>query len=350
MMILKNLLILTLVFSIPLFSQEKNTYKIQTVAFYNLENLFDTQDDPLTFDDDRTPSGKDHWTEEVYRQKLKNMAEVISKIGTDVTQNSPVIVGVCEIENRKVLEDLVNQTSLIKRKYGIIHFDSPDRRGIDVALLYQKSLFKPKKMRNYELIIYDSYDNSKRIYTRDQLVVSGYLDGDLMHFIVNHWPSRRGGEARSLYKREKAARLNKKIMDSLFAMDPYAKIITMGDFNDAPDDQSMKKILQAKSKKNNVALKELYNPMYNIAKKGIGTHAWRDTWAIFDQIILSEAFLDTDYTTYRYFKAGVFNEDFLITQKGKYKGYPFRSYANGSYTGGYSDHFPVYMYLIKQKK
>lgn len=340
---------LILLLSSSLFSQKKKEYKIHTIAFYNLENLFDPEDDPITFDDDRTPDGKDHWTYKIYNQKLKNMATTISELGTTMTNNSPVLLGVAEIENRKVLEDLVNDSSLISKDYGIVHFDSPDRRGIDVALLYQKALFKPKNTSAHELLLHDTNTN-KRVYTRDQLLVSGYLDGDLIHIIVNHWPSRRGGEARSQYKRKKAATLNKKIIDSLFAIDPYAKIITMGDLNDNPNNISVKKILKAKQYKKEVLLKEIYNPMYTMAKKGMGSLAWGDRWNLFDQIIISSSFLSTDYSSYRYYKAGIFNPKYLITSKGKYKGYPFRSFANGSYTGGYSDHFPVYIYVIKQKR
>ncbi|WP_109302062.1 endonuclease/exonuclease/phosphatase family protein [Aquimarina sp. AU474] len=331
------------------YSQEEKEYKINTIAFYNLENLFDTKDDPVTFDDDRTPKGKDHWTLEFYKDKIQNMAKVISVIGADIAQNAPVILGVAEVENRKVLEDLVNDPEILNKNYGIIHFDSPDRRGIDVGLLYQKALFKPTKTKTYELPIYDN-NTSKRIYTRDQLVVSGYLDGDMIHIIVNHWPSRRGGTSRSNYKRERAARLNKKIADSLFALDPYAKIIIMGDFNDDPKSASLSKILNAKTHKKETTLKELYNPMAGMIKKGGGSLAWRDSWIIFDQIIVSKELLDKNHNEYRYYKAGIFNEEFLTTSRGKYKGYPFRSYSNGAYTGGYSDHFPVYIYLIKQKK
>ncbi|KAA1247297.1 endonuclease/exonuclease/phosphatase family protein [Aquimarina sp. RZ0] len=346
------LLITTFVISpiFILFSQEKKTYKINTIAFYNVENLFDTEDDPITFDDDRTPDGKDHWTEDIYKDKLKNMAKVISEIGSDVTKNTPAIIGVAEIENRKVLEDLANEAVLLPKDYGIVQFDSPDRRGIDVALLYQKALFRPVNTSTHELLIYNGNDITKRVYTRDQLLVSGYLDGDLIHIIVNHWPSRSGGEARSRHKREKAAELNKKIIDSLFDIDPYAKIITMGDLNDDPDNASVKKILAAKSKKEDVPLKGLYNPMYTMAKKGIGSLAWRDSWNLFDQIIVSKGLLNKDYSSYQYYKAGVFNKNYLANPRGRYKGYPYRSFANGAYTGGYSDHFPVYVYVIKEIK
>ncbi|MFD2563498.1 endonuclease/exonuclease/phosphatase family protein [Aquimarina rubra] len=348
----KYLLAIALVLSpfFGVFSQEKKTYKVNTIAFYNVENLFDTVDDPITYDDDRTPNGKDHWTEEIYKDKLKNMAKVISEIGADVTKNAPAIIGVAEIENRKVLEDLANEPVLLPKDYGIVQFDSPDRRGIDVALLYQKSLFRPVNTSVHELLIYNNGDEKKRVYTRDQLLVSGYLDGDLIHVIVNHWPSRSGGEARSRYKREKAAALNKKIIDSLFDIDPYAKVITMGDLNDDPDNASVKKVLGAKSEKEDVKLKGLYNPMYNMSKKGIGSLAWRDSWNLFDQIIVSKGLLDKDYSSYKYYKAGVYNKNYLANPRGRYKGYPYRSFANGAYTGGYSDHFPVYVYLIKEAK
>lgn len=333
----------------PASAQQEKTYKVNTIAFYNLENLFDFEDDPITFDDDRTPDGKDHWTEEIYNSKLKNMAKVISEIGQDVTGTSPALIGVCEIENRRVLEDLVNQEPLLKRDYGIIHFDSPDRRGIDVALLYQKKVFTPSNYTNHELVIYDNNDATRRIYTRDQLLVSGKLDGEEIHVIVNHWPSRSGGEARSRPKRIKAAKLNKAIMDSLFSENPYAKIITMGDLNDDPTSPSVKDVLKTKKKREKMDIKELFNPMEEMHKKGLGTLAWRDGWNLFDQIIVSTELTKKDYSSYRLYKTGIFNKTYLANPRGRYKGYPYRSFANGGYTGGYSDHFPVYIYLIKEK-
>ncbi len=331
-----------------LFSQETKTYKVITVAFYNLENLFDTENDPITFDDDRTPDGKDHWTEEIYTAKLKNMAKVISEIGEDVTGTSPILMGVCEIENRGVLEDLINQEPLMTKNYGIIHFDSPDRRGIDVALLYQKKVFTPSQYNNYELKIYDDNDASKRVFTRDQLLVSGYLDGEKIHIIINHWPSRRGGEARSRHKRIKAARLNRRLVDSVFSEDPYAKIIIMGDLNDDPTSPSVKDVLKTRNQKNDLELMQLYNPMEQMHKKGLGTLAWRDAWNLFDQMIISTELTKKDYFSYRFYKAGIFNKPYLANLRGKYKGYPYRSFADGAFTGGYSDHFPVYIYLIKE--
>lgn len=329
-------------------AQDKKTYRVQTIAFYNVENLFDTENDPITFDDDRTPDGKDRWTEEIYKDKVEKMAKVISEIGLDVAQNPPALIGLAEIENRKTVEALANDKALLDKDYGIAHFDSPDRRGIDVALMYQKALFKPTNISKHELLIYDNNDASKRVFTRDQLLVSGFLDGDLIHIIVNHWPSRSGGEARSRKKRMDAAMLNKKIIDSLQSNDPYAKIITMGDLNDDPTSPSVKKILETRGTKDNVQDFDLYNPMEQMFKKGIGTLAYRDGWNLFDQIIVTQALLGNDYSTYRYYKAGIYNKNYLSNPRGRYKGYPYRSFANGGYTGGYSDHFPVYIYLIRE--
>lgn len=329
-------------------AQKQNTFRAHTVAFYNVENLFDPEDDPITYDDDRTPLGKDHWTEDIYQDKVKKMAGVIAQVGFELTKNAPAIIGLAEIENRKTVEALANDPQLSSKDYGIAHFDSPDRRGIDVALLYQKSLFKPINVSKHELLIYTHEDATKRKYTRDQLLVSGLLDGDLIHIIVNHWPSRSGGEARSRKHRMAAAQLTIDIIDSLQSNDPYAKIITLGDFNDDPTSPSLKKVMKAVGKRSRIKDKMLYNPMESMFKKGIGTLAYRDGWNLFDQIIITAPLLEDDYKSYRFYKAGIFNQNYLNTPKGRYKGYPFRSFANGAYTGGYSDHYPVYIHLIKE--
>lgn len=336
------------IFSVSLsgYTQEKK-FKIHTIAFYNLENLFDTINDPMKFDEYSPIMELKTNREIAYKQKVKNMARVISEIGKDVTQNTPAIIGICEVENRNVLEDIVNDASLIEKDYGILHYDSPDSRGIDVGLLYQKHLFTPINSSTYELKIYDDQDG-KRITTRDQLLVSGKLEDDLIHIIVNHWPSRRGGEARSKPKRVAAAKLNRRIIDSLQAEEPYAKVIVMGDFNDNPNDASLKDALKTKRKRKKVDAKSLYNPFENYYRDGLGTTAYRDNWSLFDQIIISKPLLEKDYSSYRYYKAGIFNRNYLITSNGRYKGYPFRSWNDGGFSNGFSDHFPVYMYLIKE--
>ncbi|RYD86642.1 MAG: endonuclease/exonuclease/phosphatase family protein [Sphingobacteriales bacterium] len=349
-------------------AQEKK-YKVHTIAFYNVENLFDTINDPHINDEEWLVSGTQHWTGAKYKKKLANLAKVIAQLGTSETQaESPTVLGVAEVENRKVLEDLIKQPALADKGYGIIHFDSPDKRGIDVALLYQTKHFKPTSYKNIPLIIYDQnkvsskkedtdtaddkdekaatgYDG--RIFTRDQLLVTGMLDGEEVSFLVNHWPSRSGGEKKSSPNREAAAALNKKIIDSLYTINPNLKLITMGDLNDGPYNNSVKKVLGAKGRKEDVKEKGMYNPMEEMSNKGIGTLAYRDAWDLFDQMIMTEALIKKDYTSYRYWKAGVYNKTFMTQPSGQYKGYPLRN-ANGEV--GFSDHFPVYLYLIKEQK
>ena len=327
-------------------AQEKN-YKIHTIAFYNLENLFDTINDPNKFDEYSPIMELKTNREAIYKKKVKNMSHVIADIGFEVTKNTPAIIGVSEVENKDVLEDVVNDSLLRDKNYGIVHYDSPDARGIDVALLYQKKIFTPLNTSNHVLKIYDD-QSQKRVYTRDQLLVSGNLDGELIHLIVNHWPSRRGGEARSRPKRIAAAKLNKRLVDSLQALDPYAKVFIMGDLNDNPTNASVKTILKAKKDRSKVGLKGIYNPMESFYANGVGTNAYRDNWNLFDQIMISKPLLEKDFSSFRFYKAGIFNKPYLIHNKGKYKGYPFRSFSNGSFTGGFSDHLPVYMYLIKE--
>jgi len=330
-------------------AQEKKKFKVQTIAFYNLENLFDTENDPNKFDEASPIMEMKANREEVYLKKVENMAKVISEIGYEVSKNAPVVIGVSEVENIKVLHDLVNHPYLVKKDYGIVHYDSPDARGIDVALLYQKAIFTPTTTSKHELKIYDDISR-KRVYTRDQLLVTGKFDGEIIHFIVNHWPSRSGGEARSRPKRVAAAKLNKSIIDSLQSIDPYAKIFTMGDLNDDPTNSSLKDVLKAKNNIDEVELKGIYNPMENMFKKGLGSNAYRDAWSLFDQILITQPLLERDFSSYRFYKAGIFNKHYLTNKRGRYKGYPLRSFADGGFTDGFSDHFPVYVYFIKEAK
>lgn len=364
---MRNLIVTICIFLLTntISNAQDKKFKVQTVAFYNVENLFDTKNDPKINDEEWLPDGAQRWTPAKYQQKLTNIAKVISEIGVgENNPNSPVIIGLGEIENRGVLEDLVKQPALINKDYGIIHFDSPDKRGIDVAMLYQKKHFKPTSYKNIPLIIRlnaDKEDKEKdnektdddnqadaatyRLYTRDQLLVTGLLDGEEFSFIVNHWPSRSGGEKKSSPNREAAAALNRKIIDSLYKINPETKLITMGDLNDGPYNNSIKKVLGAKGKKEDVQKQGLFNPMEDMSKRGIGTLAYRDAWDLFDQMIITEPLVRKDYTSYRFWKANVFNKSYLAQTSGQYKGYPLRNW-NGEV--GYSDHFPVYMYLIKQ--
>lgn len=342
--------ILTLLFCsfvVVIIFAQNNKYQIKTLAFYNLENLFDTIDDPNIFDETSPIMTVKSNRSAVYEQKVNNMAKVLSEIGSREIPGSPSIIGVVEIENRRVLEDLLKTDYLSNKNYGIIHYDSPDRRGIDVALLYQEAHFTPTHHETFELRLWD--ENGTRIYTRDQLLVSGYLDNELIHIIVNHWPSRRGGEAQSSPRREKAAFVTTQILEKIKLTDPNPKVIIMGDFNDDPTNKSFKKVLLTESKKARVAKNGIYNPMEDLFRRGENTLVYRDNINLFDQILVTEPLLalKKDYTLYKFRKAAVYKPAYLTTQNGKYKGYPFRSFGGGNFTGGYSDHYPVYIQLIK---
>lgn len=344
---------------------QSQKFTIHTIAFYNLENLFDTVNDPATRDDEWTPNGAQNWTNEKYQKKLSNLSKVLSEIGTPENTNAASLIGVAEIENRGVLEDLIKQPNLKHLDYGIVHFDSPDKRGIDVALLFRKKYFRTTSYASIPLFIFKNKKDSKqdrneeleteqektiqnnRVFTRDQLLVTGFLENEEISIIVNHWPSRSGGEKASSIFREEAGKLNKKIIDSLQRINPNSKIITMGDFNDGPYNKSIKTALGAKAKKADVTEFGIFNPFEAMFYKGMGTLAFRDSWDIFDQIIITEPFIRPDFSSFKFWKAGIFNKPYLIQTAGKYKGYPLRHTINEV---GFSDHFPVYLYLIRELK
>lgn len=324
----------------------QKTYTLRTIAFYNVENLFDTQNDSLIFDDDHTPEGRYHWTQERYTRKIDHIAWVLSNIGKPTTNTSPDVIGLCEIENRKVLEDLVRHPLLQNKDYGIVHFDSPDNRGIDVALLFKKSVYIPTSFKSHRLLLFDTLGERK--YTRDQLVVGGVMDSEAFYYIVNHWPSRRGGASKSEPHRIRAALLNKRIIDSIQHINKKAKIISMGDLNDDPRNASLKIIVKTQGEINHLDSVSLYNPMEKLYKKGIGSLAYRDQWNLFDQFFMTPNLVREDKQEFSFWKAGVYAPAFLKTRKGKYKGYPLRTYIGTQYVGGYSDHFPVYLFLLKE--
>ncbi len=364
---IKNLIPLFVVlFTISAANSQAKKYIVHTVAFYNLENFYDTINDPNTRDDEWV------YTKEFFINKQNNIAKVLSLLGkSENPNNSPTIIGLAEVENRMVLEALVKNPQIIDKDYGIVHFESPDRRGIDCAFLYQKKHFKLTSFTNVPLYIYEKDTKkpvkkdkkeveteiddaveegatSKRIYTRDQILMTGLLDGEEISFIVNHWPSRRGGEKVSSNLREMAAGLNLRIIDSLQKRNPDAKIISMGDLNDGPFNNSLKKVLNAKGDKKEVKKGGIYNPSEKMFKNGNSTLFYRDAGDIFDQIIMTEPLIREDRSSFRYWKAGIFNPPFMITTVGQYKGYPKRN--NYSLTAGYSDHFPAFIYLIKEVK
>ena len=343
---MKKILILILLLSTFLgYSQEK-TVKAACLGFYNFENLFDTVDDPEINDEEFTPKGKRRWEDNLYQEKLDNMAKVVSQLGTDITKDGVAILGVSEVENKKVLEDFVKNEAISGRDYKIAHHSSPDKRGIDVALLYQEKYFTFSHQKALPLILLKK-DGSRR-YTRDILVVTGEFDGDLMHVIVNHWPSRSGGENRSKAGRNDAGKICKQVVDSLYQENPNSKIVIMGDLNDDPNSPSVKKFLQAKSEMKQVFNNNVYNPFCKFYKKGLGTTAWRDAWSLFDQILVSGSLVENKNNGYAFYKAEVFKKPWLLQKSGRYQGYPYRTFVGDVYQGGYSDHLPVLIYLVKE--
>ena len=319
--------------------------QVAAVGFYNFENLFDTENDPGIADEEFTPNGRNRWTSARYQSKLQQLEQVVSELGTELTPDGLALLGVAEVENRQVLADFSQQAKVRNRHYRIIHYDSPDRRGIDVALLYNPKYFTPLYSRAVPAELFES--NGDTVFTRDILYVSGLLLQDTLHLLVNHWPSRRGGQKASEPRRMAMARKNKQISDSLRARDPNANILVMGDLNDDPVNRSVKKVLEATNRPDQVDPKGFFNPMYDLFKQGIGTLAYRDAWSLFDQILISPGLLSGGDGLW-YYSMKIFNPPYLQQQTGPFQGYPLRTYGGGTYLGGYSDHFPVYVYLVRK--
>ncbi|MGB1216695.1 MAG: endonuclease/exonuclease/phosphatase family protein [Saprospiraceae bacterium] len=335
-------------FQVKSTAQKDKQYKVGVIGFWNFENLFDLKDSPDTNDKDFLPTGKNQWNKEKYDEKMGNLARVISDLGTELSPEGATLLGTAEVENRKVLEDLVKEKAIKDRNYQIVHHDSPDWRGIDCALLYNPKYFTPTSSKGLEVELFN--DEGERRYTRDVLYVNGKLDGDEIHIFVCHWPSRRGGEKASRHKRNKAAQVVKDYMKILKDKDPEAKIIVMGDMNDDPVSPSVKNILQGKKDKESVTKNSMYNPMYKFYKRGVGSNAYRDAWSLFDQILLTKPLLGKKQDGYFHHKTTIYNKKYLVQKTGKYKGYPYRTFAGGKYQGGFSDHFPVYITLLKEIK
>lgn len=329
-------------------SAQKGEYKIAAIGFYNLENLFDTLDSPTTNDADFLPGGRLHWTSDKYWSKQGNLAKVISLLATDKTPDGVALLGVSEVENRHVLEDLVNQPALKSRNYQIVHFDSPDERGIDVGLLYQPKYFKVTAAEALPVMITEP-STGDRDFTRDVLHVTGVFDGEPLHVLVNHWPSRSGGESASAWKRGEAAKVCRAVADSLLAANPNTKIIIMGDLNDDPNNKSLTQVLHAVRKAEKMKPDELYNPMYDLFQNGDGTLAYKDAWDLFDQLIVSKGLVWKKTGGWQFYKPVVFRQPWMFQEGGAFNGYPLRTFVGDIFMNGYSDHLPVFMYLIKKK-
>ncbi len=314
----------------------KVRHDLQTVAFYNLENLFDITNDKYVNDTDFLPDSPKKWTPKRYEKKVKKLGFAISNIGRHETGKHAALVGLAEVENASVIEDLIQSEHLKKCHYDYIHYDSLDERGIDVALLYDPDVFEVIASETFTIQL--SHDNDTPDYTRDILLVSGFLDEEEIHVIVNHWSSRREGQQETEHKRMISSEKVSDIITTLRDDNPDAKIIVIGDFNDDPSSTSVKRLVNDFG---------LYNPMETLRSYNRGTTNHKRQWNLFDQILFSTNFFESTRDEFKFNTANIFDEDYLKLFKGKYKGTPFRTYVGKKYQGGYSDHFPVYAIFKK---
>lgn len=335
-----------LLFTVSAAICQKHNYKVGLVGFYNLENFYDTIDNPLINDDEFLPNSERHYNSHVYYNKIEHLSDVLSQVGTDMNPDGLALIGVAEIENREVLVDLCKSPKLKSRNLKVEHYDSPDKRGVDVGLLYNPKYFKV--LNSAPLFVQLPGGSKDSYFTRDILYVKGIFAGDTVFVFVNHWPSRSGGEERSIPARAAAAKVARLKMDSILAVDMNAKIILMGDLNDDPISPSMTKTLKASGKLSKIKTGDIYNPWVDFYKNGLGTIAYQDSWGLFDQIVFSSAWLNKEQKGLFYNKAVIFNQEFMVQKTGKFKGYPKRTWDGMTYNYGYSDHFPTYLVFLKR--
>lgn len=329
------------------------------IGFYNLENLFDIYDDPAKNDEQFLPEGSNKWTEAKYKHKQKNMAHVIAEMAK-ANGRWHTILGISEIENRLVIEDLLDQEELRPANYQIVHYDGPDRRGVDVALLYDPRNFKLLESRSIPFTFYDdgalkyTLDQKQKDYfrTRDILMVRGTIDGEMFAFFVTHLPSRVGGKGADL--RSGGARIIYQHARALMRMHKGIKIVVMGDMNDDPTDDSMAKWLHGKEYMDEMAALDFFNPYTSMLKAGFGSLCYQGTWCIYDQELVNYDLAHAPEGTLKLQPIGrngyygyIFKRPFMTTQKGQYKGYPFRTFSGGAFIGGYSDHYPTFIVVGK---
>lgn len=321
------------------------------VVFYNLENFFDTINDPETRDDEFTPDGSRKWNTVKYNKKLNNMERVLFDIAS-VQKTYPAVIGVSEVETRGVLEDIVSTPKLAPANYRIVHYDSPDRRGIDVGFLYRPDIFKLEGCAEIPF----KMPGQPNFLTRGFVTMWGTIDDEPFFFLVSHWPSRLGGKEASSPKREAAGRAIRMIKDSVLKNNPSTKVVIMGDLNDDATDKSIvdPDCLGAKAKVKDLQTGDFYNPFIDVLKAGMGTLAYQDSWNLFDNIIVSENLVNdkeglrlkkSDGSKYNGY---IFRRPYMVQQSGQYRGYPLRTFVGTNFQDGFSDHFPVYIYIGKQ--
>lgn len=303
---------------------------IFSIGFYNLENLFDPFDMDTNLDKDFTPQGKFKWNQEKYDQKIDHLSRAISKIGLMRSSKPPLLLGVCEVEKESCLKDLVMSAPLKKFNYDYVFHKSADPRGIHVALLYQKS--------HFELLTYTAHSLGLKIesgteYTRDILHITGKLFGKKIHLIINHWPSRTDGTQKTDHKRITASNLVQDLIHQINLKEIKANILIMGDFNDDPSSKSM----------NPFPSKSFMNPMADFQKQKKGSVKFKGKWMVFDQILFNTNLQEASW--FNYLGAHIFVDPTLIQKTGRFKGSPKRTFTGSYHQGGYSDHFPVFIYF-----
>ena len=319
------------------------------VVFYNFENLFDTINDPGVNDTEFTPEGPKKWNSYKYNKKIGNLERVLFDIAS-ADQDFPIVIGVSEIENRSVMEDVIATPKLAKGNYRIVHFDSPDARGVDVGFYYRPDVFK---LEGRAAVPFHMPDNPD-FRTRDFVTMWGTIEGEPFYFVVCHWPSRLGGQAASEPKRLAAATRVRELVDSVRQANPATKVVVMGDLNDDATDRSIVECLGAKGKLGQVAAGDMFNPFIAMLKAGYGSLAYRDDWNLFDNIIVSENLATGSTGELKLQRVGdtkfygvIFRRPYMIQKEGQYKGYPLRTFVGNNFQGGFSDHLPVYIYIAK---
>lgn len=354
----RSFIVAALLLLMSLSASAQKTQQNYVIGFYNLENLFDIYDDPVKNDSEFLPEGKNKWTQAKYEKKLHNMAKVIRSMA-DNNKRWHTILGISEIENRLVIEDLVSQPEIADANYQIVHYDSPDRRGVDVALLYKPDQFT---YLDSEAIPFDfnsdidfSDTDTSYFKTRDILMVHGLIAGEHFAFYVAHLPSRVGGKGGNL--RSRGAEIIYNHSREMEAKYPGIKIVAMGDMNDNPTDDSMAKYLHGQEHLENVTPTEFYSPYISMLKAGYGSLCYQGVWSIYDLELVNynlahapDGGLKIQPVTKNHGKeyyGVVFKRPWMTTQKGQYKGYPFRTFSNGAFVGGYSDHYPTYIVIGK---
>ena len=354
----RSFIVAALLILMSLSASAQKTQQNYVIGFYNLENLFDIYDDPVKNDNEFLPEGKNKWTQAKYEKKLHNMAKVIRSMA-DNNKRWHTILGISEIENRLVIEDLVSQPEIADANYQIVHYDSPDRRGVDVALLYKPDQFTYLDSESIPFDFNSDIDfsdtDTSYFKTRDILMVHGLIAGEHFAFYVAHLPSRIGGKGGNLRGRGGEIIYNHAMM--MEEKYPGIKIVAMGDMNDNPTDDSMAKYLHGQERLENVTPGEFFSPYVSMLKAGYGSLCYQGVWSIYDLELVNynlahapNGGLKIQPVTKNHGKeyyGVVFKRPWMTTQKGQYKGYPFRTFSNGAFVGGFSDHYPTYIVIGK---